>query len=345
MILIDPVGYFIYGMCVMFYSMMAWFFWRKGSDVLSRLIQAIMLIYVVESLKDLVIYYYVDDMTSRWWAVMTSMDSVIIPLYSFVLMELVKPGWTTWRKAVMLELPFVLLPAIYCVMGNNIYFYILAVWGAVYGLTTFIVMFFLIRRYHRQLKERFSYQENINLNWLLAILSSCFLILIVWTMSCFVINVDFDDLYMVLSLTIWMFICYFVYKHESVIDELTDSDAGPIDDGLDDGNVAQGLAATVRQLFEEEKIYLNPKLKLSDVARMVGTNRTYLSRFFNEENGQTFYDFVNNYRVEHATQLLRTSSYTVLEVAEKSGFNSVSTFRRAFVAAHECSPNEYRAQM
>lgn len=234
---------------------------------------------------------------------------------------------------------------IYCVMGNSIYFYILAVWGAVYGLTTFIVMFFLIRRYHRQLKERFSYQENINLNWLLAILSSCFLILIIWTMSCFVINVDFDDLYMVLSLAIWMFICYFVYKHESVIDELTDSDTGPIDDGLDDGSVAQGLAATVQQLFEEEKIYLNPKLKLSDVARMVGTNRTYLIRFFNEENGQTFYDFVNNYRVEHATQLLRTSSYTILEVAEKSGFNSVSTFRRAFVAAHECSPNEYRSQM
>lgn len=157
---------------------------------------------------------------------------------------------------------------IYCVTGNSIYFYILAVWGAVYGLTTFIVMFFLIRRYHRQLKERFSYQENINLNWLLAILSSCFLILIIWTMSCFVINVDFGDLYMVLSLAIWMFICYFVYKHESVIDELT-----------------------------------------------------------------------------HATQLLRTSSYTILEVAEKSGFNSVSTFRRFFVAAHECSPNEYRAQM
>lgn len=223
----------------------------------------------------------------------------IIPFYSFVLMELVKPGWTTWRKAAMLELPFVLLPSIYCVTGNNIYFYILSVWGAVYGLTTFVVMFFLIRRYHRQLKERFSYQENINLNWLLAILSSCFLILIIWTMSCFVINVDFDDLYMVLSLAIWMFICDFVYKHESVIDELTDSDTGPIGNGLDDGCVEQGLAATVRQLFEEEKIYLNPKLKLSDVARMVGTNRTYLSRFF----------------------------------------------LRAFVAAHKCSPNEYRAQM
>lgn len=255
-------------------------FWRKGSDRLFRLIMILMLIVDAQCLKDILSFYFTGFDNEENWFLISAADMFIIPFYSFVLMELVKPGWTTWRKAVMLELPFVLLPAIYCVTGNNIYFYILSVWGAVYGLTTFVVMFFLIRRYHRQLKERFSYQENINLNWLLAILSSCFLILIIWTMSCFVINVDFDDLYMVLSLAIWMFICYFVYRHESVIDELTDSDTGPIGDGLDDGNVAQGLAATVRQLFEEEKIYLNPKLKLSDVARMVGTNRTYLSRFF-----------------------------------------------------------------
>ena len=60
-----------------------------------------------------------------------------------------KPGWTTWRKAAMLELPFVLLPSIYCVTGNNICFYILTVWGAVYGLTTFLLIFifqFLSRR-------------------------------------------------------------------------------------------------------------------------------------------------------------------------------------------------------
>lgn len=251
----DAITGFVYGMSMMFFSMMAWMFWRKGCDRLFRLIMILMLIVDAQCLKDILSFYFTGFDNEENWFLISAADMFIIPFYSFVLMELVKPGWTTWRKAVMLELPFVLLPAIYCVTGNNIYFYILAVWGAVYGLTTFIVMFFLIRRYHRQLKERFSYQENINLNWLLAILSSCFLILIIWTMSCFVINVDFDDLYMVLSLTIWMFICYFVYKHESVIDELTDSDTGPIDDGLDDGNVAQGLAATVRQLFEEEKIY------------------------------------------------------------------------------------------
>lgn len=47
----------------------------------------------------------------------------------------------------------------------------------------------------------------------------------------------------------------------------------------------RGMAAEVQRLFEEDLIYLNPKLKLSDVALAAGTNRTYLSRYFNRQNG------------------------------------------------------------
>lgn len=91
---------------------------------------------------------------------------------------------------------------------NIIWFYVLSAWGAIYGCSTFILLIFMIRRYHRQLKERFSYQENINLNWLLAILNTFFLILFLWTLSCFVINVDYDNIYMVSSLILWMLIDY-----------------------------------------------------------------------------------------------------------------------------------------
>jgi len=78
------------------------------------------------------------------------------------------------------------------------------------------------------------------------------------------------------------------------------------------------------------------------VAHMVGTNRTYLSRYFNQENGSTFYDFVNNYRLRYAENLLRNSESSILEISEKSGFNSLSTFRRVFSSAYGCSPNEFR---
>ena len=42
--MIDSLTYYIYGLCTMFYSMMAWMFWRKGSDMLSRLFSILMII-------------------------------------------------------------------------------------------------------------------------------------------------------------------------------------------------------------------------------------------------------------------------------------------------------------
>lgn len=250
-----------------------------------------------------------------------------------------EPGWFRWVKALMLELPFLLLPVFYIFTHNIIWFYVLSVWGAIYGCSTFILLIFMIRRYHRQLKERFSYQENINLNWLLAILNTFFLILFLWTLSCFVINVDYDNIYMVSSLMLWMLIDYFVYRHESVIEELSDIEIVPLEQNEVD---VSGMAAEVQRLFEEDKIYLNPKLKLSDVALAVGTNRTYLSRYFNRQNGQTFYDYVNTYRIQYAENLLKSTNFPLPEIAIKSGFNSISTFRRVFFASFGCSPNKYR---
>ena len=51
--MIDSLTYYIYGLCTMFYSMMAWMFWRKGSDMLSRLFSILMIITCAESFKDL----------------------------------------------------------------------------------------------------------------------------------------------------------------------------------------------------------------------------------------------------------------------------------------------------
>lgn len=63
----------------------------------------------------------------------SSLDMMIIPFYSFVLMDLVKSGWFRWLKALMLELPFLLLPVFYIFTHNIILFYVLSVWGAIYG--------------------------------------------------------------------------------------------------------------------------------------------------------------------------------------------------------------------
>lgn len=104
-----------------------------------------------------------------------------------------------------------------------------------------------------------------------------------------------------------------------------------------------GFAERMYLLFEKEHVYLNPRLRLSELATLLGTNRTYLSQYFNQNCESTFYDFVNDYRIHHAKLLLHSTDDTLETIAMNSGFNSLSTFRRAFVQREGMSPIEFRA--
>lgn len=119
--LTDSLDYFIYGMCVMFYSMMVWMFWRKGKDTLPQLIMWIMLLQDLECFKDLFFFAY-DDQLHLGWHLMTSVDMVIIPFYVFVLMELCKPGWFSFKKLGLHELPFVALPILFFCTDKSIWY-------------------------------------------------------------------------------------------------------------------------------------------------------------------------------------------------------------------------------
>ena len=68
-------------------------------------------------------------------------------------------------------------------------------------------------------------------------------------LSCFGIKVDDDNIYMVSSLILWMLIDYFVYRHESVIEELSDIEIVPLEQNEVD---VSGMAAEVQRLFEED---------------------------------------------------------------------------------------------
>lgn len=118
----DSVTSFIYGMSMMFFSMMAFLFWRKGKEMLFRMIMWLMIVVDLQLVKDLVFFLIYGFDNEHAWYLTSSLDMMIIPFYSFVLMELVKPGWFRWVKALMLELPFLLLPVFYIFTHNIIWF-------------------------------------------------------------------------------------------------------------------------------------------------------------------------------------------------------------------------------
>lgn len=105
------------------------------------------------------------------------------------------------------------------------------------------------------------------------------------------------------------------------------------------------LMERICQLMETQKPYLDHQLKLTDVAAAVGSNRTAVSNCINRQRGCTFSQFINDYRITHAKQLMSSQpNLKISEVWMTSGFNTESSFFRAFKAVTGMTPAEWRQQ-
>lgn len=89
--------------------------------------------------------------------------------------------------------------------------------------------------------------------------------------------------------------------------------------------------ARLQYLMEEEKIYLEPNLKISDLAARAGTCRTYVSNYVNQQLGVSFSDYINKQRIAHAEKLLLSDPTAKISyLATASGFVSEQSFLRNY---------------
>ena len=102
------------------------------------------------------------------------------------------------------------------------------------------------------------------------------------------------------------------------------------------------LMKRIYEVIEEKQLYLNPNLKVADIAIALNTNRRAISDCINAHRG-TFRQFVNTYRVAHAQELLRSKpDITITDVWMSSGFSSESSFFRIFKAATGDTPKDWK---
>lgn len=372
---IEHILYLMYGMCIMFHLMMAWIFSRRGLPFSKRLIGALMLLIAFQYIKDLpwVSYFYTDDCFRD--RLSTCIDIVTVPLYVLVLVEFCRPGSVTLRRAFWTGLPFLISSLLYIVFVNSFFFYLLIAMSVAYGTWYAVWTLHELPKYHRRLKEEYSYDEEINLHWLCGVMILFYVILAAWVYQALFKGYFSDIVYMTVSLVSWSVVCYFINRQDVVFREVVGSSGSGATDSSDieaqatdsleqqscpqpavpasvsvesspqTSDVDEQMVADIHKAFEEDRIYLNPKLRLSDLAARIGTNRTYMSQYFNHTCEQSFNEYVNNYRVRHSMVLLSDTDYTLEIIAEMSGFNSLSTFRRAFILQNGCSPQQYRSEM
>lgn len=102
------------------------------------------------------------------------------------------------------------------------------------------------------------------------------------------------------------------------------------------------LFARIVRLMEVEHIYTDEDLTRDMLAKRLGTNYKYVVKAIKDcDNGNSLINFVNTYRLRHATRLLTETSDPIVLVAELSGF-SQRTLTRLFQTQFGMSPAEYR---
>lgn len=84
------------------------------------------------------------------------------------------------------------------------------------------------------------------------------------------------------------------------------------------------------------------QLRLSDVAEHIHVSTHYFCKFFKKATGMGFSEFLGRARVENAKHALANSLLPIGEVADQTGFGSLSQFNRTFHRYAGCSPKEYR---
>lgn len=105
------------------------------------------------------------------------------------------------------------------------------------------------------------------------------------------------------------------------------------------------LKIRLYELLEVKKLYLNDSLSLTDLAEEMDISSRKLSEFLNKSLRINFYTLINDYRVAEVQEKLKedeSKKYTLLGLAQDSGFQSKASFNRIFKNKTGMSPSQYR---
>jgi AraC-like DNA-binding protein len=209
-----------------------------------------------------------------------------------------------------------------------------------------------VRRYKRQLKEFYSAFSLQGPRWLLLLVSG-FALNWLWSLGVHALgqsvgidiadNFGIVDNYLTFLLVNALFVYSLLYAHALLLTQEAPKNKEP-QAAIEPSPEA---IARIRTTMESQHLYLTQNLTIEDFARHVGIHYREVSSIINTEFKTNFFEFVNEYRVNRAKEMLLDPAYTrmtILDILLESGFNSKSSFHRFFKRYTGVSAAEFRKQ-
>lgn len=107
----------------------------------------------------------------------------------------------------------------------------------------------------------------------------------------------------------------------------------------------QKIIGQLNELMQEKKPYLESNLKVDEVSRQTGISNHHISQAVNEQLQMNFSDYLNQFRIQEAENLLRSTTkqeMNIIEIAYEVGFNNKNSFNNAFKKIKGVTATEYR---
>jgi AraC-like DNA-binding protein len=111
---------------------------------------------------------------------------------------------------------------------------------------------------------------------------------------------------------------------------------------------SEAILAQLLQVMEQEHPYRETSLTLTMLSNMLDASPHHVSQVINEKLGKSFFDFINEYRVQETKKALASPEaerFSVLGIALDAGFNSKSAFYTAFKKHAGMTPTQFKDRL
>ena len=285
-------------------------------------------------------------------------DYVIVGGYMMFGVSLVFPDRYTKWQLLLIEVPFVAAMLLFGITQSPMIIMVVQVFTVIASLVLMIYLEYSIKRHTKMLLENLGNIEYFDLRWGAILIALYFGVALVWafesvsqrdwfTAPVIGINLLFDTIYCFIIIAVVLFAVrkmvrqkvFVVTEDENEDEKVNTLESNPIQQSK------PPIYSDLDKTMLEKRYYQDNTLTLQKLAQHLGTNRQYLSNYINQEKHETFYDYINDFRLTEAKAMLdrkgTDNQHSLEDISVMSGFNSYATFLRSFKKKYGQTPSQY----